>query len=200
MKITIVPQWVLFSAGLVMLCGCASPDHGAKYIDPGARGKVAGTGIESQDISAAAQKAAQSILALPVIAQASQAPTIIITPVSNRSATPVDTELYTVKLRGILMQYGSSKVRFLARDVGWNVSKTEEQLRAAGDVQPGAVRKAATYDYILTAEVRGLSAAAPGGRSEYYLVALKLVDFHDILVWESQYEVKKEGRDNIIYR
>ena len=28
----------------------------------------------------------------------------------------------------------------------------------------------------------------------------RLVDFKDILVWESQYEIKKEGRESGVYR
>jgi hypothetical protein len=192
----------LFLGLVVALAGCAAqaPQPKVKYVNPGAQGGVAGTGIESQDIGAAAQKAAASILALPQIANATAPPTILITPVTNRSASAVDTELYTVKLRGILMQYATGKVRFLARDVGWDVSKHEMQLRRAGEVQPGPARQAATYDYILTAELRGISAATRQGRSEYFLVAFKLVDLHDILVWEDQYEIKKEGHENPVYR
>jgi hypothetical protein len=183
----------------VLAGGCKSPE-GVRYVDPNAPGKVAGTGIESQDISAAAQKAAQSILALPRIAQAPTPPRVIITPVTNRSATPVDTELYTMKLRGILMQYGNQKVQFLARDASWATNKNEEALRAQGEVQPGAPRQAATYEYLLTAELRGISASSSAGRSEYFLLAFKLVDYNDLLVWENQYEIKKEGNVNTIYR
>jgi hypothetical protein len=184
------------------LAGCATqaPQPNVKYVNPGAQGGIAGTGLESQDIGAAAQKAAASILALPQIAGAATPPTVLITPVTNRSASPVDTELYTVKLRGILMQSATGKVRFLARDVGWDTSKYEADLRKAGEVQPGIVRQAATYDYILTAELRGISAATNKGRSEYFLVAFKLVDMHDILLWENQYEIKKEGSDSPVYR
>jgi PBP1b-binding outer membrane lipoprotein LpoB len=183
------------------VAGCATaPQPKVKYVSPSAPGGAAGTGIESQDIGAAAQKAATSILALPQIAKAEKPPTILITPVDNRSASPVDTDLYTVKLRGILMQYSSDKVRFLARDVGWNTNKYEEQLRKEGEVQPGTSRQAATYDYILTAELRGISSASGKGRSEYFLIAFKLVDMNDVLLWEDQYEIKKQGKDNAVYR
>jgi len=185
---------------VVMLAGCSTEPKPVKYVNPGSPGSAAGTGIESQDIGAAAQKAAQSIMNLPQIAQAPATPTIMITPVSNHSSSPVDTELYTVKMRGILMQYGGSRVRFLARDVGWGANKTEVDLRKAGEVQDGSARNAATYDYLLTAEVRGISGANSLGRTEYFLVAFKLVDFNDVLVWENQYEVKKEGKENTIYR
>ena len=185
---------------VVLLAGCKTPQKQVKYIDPSSPGGAAGTGIESQDIGAAAQKAAQSILNLPQIAQAATPPICLITPVTNRSSSPVDTDLYTVKLRGILMQYSGGKVRFLARDAGWGANKTEVDLRKAGEVQPGAARNAATYDYLLTAELRGISGANASGRTEYFLVAFKLVDFNDMLVWENQYEVKKVGKENTIYR
>jgi len=200
MKDTYRNNLVVVGLALVV-AGCATaPQPAVKYVNPGAPGSAAGTGIESQDIGAAAQKAAVSILALPKIAQAQVPPTILITPVVNRSASPVDTDLYTVKLRGILMQYSSDKVRFLARDVGWGTNKYEEQLRKEGEVQPGQARQAATYDYILTAELRGISVASGKGRNEYFLVAFKLVDMNDILLWEDQYEIKKQGGVNAIYR
>lgn len=183
------------------MAGCATaPQPSVKYVNPGAQGSIAGTGIESQDIGAAAQKAAVSILALPQIAKAATPPTILITPVTNRSASPVDTDLYTVKLRGILMQNSSDKVRFLARDASWNTNNYEQQLRKQGEVQQGTARNAATYDYILTAELRGISEASNKGRSEYFLVAFKLVDMNDVLVWEDQYEIKKQGQDSSVYR
>src|SRR5882724_3794209 len=183
------------------VAGCATaPQPSVKYVNPGAQGGIAGTGVESQDIGAAAQKAATSVLALPQIAKAEKPPTILITPVTNRSASPIDTDLYTVKLRGILMQYSSDRVRFLARDVGWDTNKYEENLRKQGEVQPGAARTAATYDYILTAELRGISEASHKGRSEYFLIAFKLVDMNDLLLWEDQYEIKKQGHDSSIYR
>ncbi len=188
------------TAAVITGCASPSPKPGVQYVDPATAGTLSGTGLESQDIVAAANKAASSIITLPQIAQAATPPLVLITPVVNRSAAPVDTELYTTKLRGILMSYAPDKVRFLARDVGFEASKREEQLRASGEVRAGRQRSAHTYDYILTAEVRGISAASSVAQSDYFLVAFKLVDYDDLLVWESQYEVKKEGRYNRIYR
>ncbi len=190
------------SIAVLFLAGCASaPQPAVKYVDPTAQGPLAGTGIESQDIGAAAQQAAQSIVNLPQIAAAQQPPIILITPVVNRSTAPVDTDLYTVKLRGVLMQHGAGKVRFLAREEGTEVNLREQELRASGEVVSGNQQRAAgTYDYILTAEVRGLSVASNKGQSEYFLVAFKLVDFNDMLLWENQYEFKKAGRVNRVYR
>lgn len=197
----------LFAAAAfaALLFGCAeTPEPSVRYVDPGALGEVAGTGLESQDIASAAQKAAQSIVNLPAIANAAKPPMILIAPVTNRSASPIDTDLYTTKLRGTLMQYAPGKVRFLARDAAAKANEREQELRESGAVQPGGTaatgRVGATYDYVLTAEVRGISTSSKRGQSDWFLVAFKLVDFQDVLLWENQYEVKKEGRENAIYR
>lgn len=197
---------LLAGVGLpLVLVGCATaPEPSVRYVEPGAQGRVAGTGIESQDIAAAARSAAASIVQLPQIANASQPPVIIITPVVNRSASPIDTSLYTTKLRGTLMQHGGGKVRFLARDAAAKTNEREQQLREAGAVQPGGTagtgRVGATYDYVLAAELQGIATATREGKSDYFLVSFKLVDFSDMLVWEHQYEIKKEGRESGVYR
>lgn len=194
--------WVVVA---IALAGCASSSKpSVTYVEPGTSGSVAGTGIESQDISAASQKASQSILGLPAISKASQAPVVLITPVTNRSSSPIDTTLYTTKLRGTLMQYSDNKVRFLARDASAKANDREQALREAGKVQGGGTattgRVGATYDYILTTELQGLSASSNKGQSDYFLITFKLIDYNDMLVWENQYEIKKEGRESVVYR
>lgn len=188
---------VILAVGIL---GCAKEESSVSYVDPNAQGAVAGTGIESQDISAAAQKAAQSILSHPAIASAPQAPVVFITAVTNKSASPIDTSLYTSKLRGTLMQYSSGKVRFLAREVSGKTNEREQELRESGAVHGGQERKASSYDYLLTAELQGISASNSKGQSDYFLVSFKLIDANDLLVWENQYEIKKEGRESAVYR
>ncbi len=195
----------MFSAAtLLVLASCASaPEPSVRYVSPGEQGRVAVTGIESQDIAAASQQAAASFLQLPRISQSPIPPIVIITPVTNRSSSPIDTNLYTSKLRGSLMQHGGGRVRFLARDASAATNEREQQLRESGAVQPGgtsAGRVAATYDYLLTAEIQGIATASREGASDYFLVSFKLVDFNDLLVWENQYEIKKEGRESGVYR
>lgn len=190
---------------LTFLAACASaPEPSVRYVDPGAQGRIQTTGIESQDIAAAAQSAAESILNIPQITQAKKPPIIIITPVTNRSSSPIDTNLYTTKLRGTLMQYTSGKVQFLARDASAKTNEREQQLRESGAVSSGGTatsgRVGATYDYLLTAELQGISTASREGASDYFLISFKLVDYRDLLLWENQYEIKKEGRESGVYR
>lgn len=198
-------SFLLSFAPLAFFIGCASaPEPSVRYVDPGAQGTVQTTGLESQDIAAAAQKAAQSIVNIPQIAQAPKPPVIIITPVTNRSSSPIDSDLYTTKLRGSLMQYANGKVQFLARDASSATNNREQKLRESGAVagasKDGTDRVGATYNYLLTAELQGISTASSRGASDYFIVSFKLVDFRDILIWESQYEIKKEGRESGVYR
>lgn len=202
-KLNRTALFTALAAAIFASCSTA-PEPAVKYTDPASQGSVAGTGIESQDISAAAQKAATSIVRLSAIQNAPEPPTILILPVRNSSAAPIDTDLYTTKMRGTLMQFGSGKVQFLARDVSSAANEREQQLREAGAVDDRGTaakgRVASTYDYILTADVKGISTATSAGQSDYFLVSFQLVDYRDVLVWESQYEIKKEGRESAVYR
>ncbi len=185
----------------LLLAGCSSgPD--VVYVDPDEQGNIAGTGIESQDIRAAARKAAESIVQIPAIANASKPPTIQITPVVNRSSSPIDTSLYTSKLRNTMIQAGKGPVKFLARDASWKPNTEEQKLRNAGEVESrgSSKRVGATFDYILTAELQGISMSNSKGQSDYFLVTFKLVDFKDILIWTDDYEIKKEGTESAVYR
>ena len=91
-----------------------------------------------------------------------------------------------------------------ARDAAAATNEREQQLRESGAVEDRGTaptgRVGATYDYLLTAEVQGIATSSRDGQSDYFLIAFKLVDFKDVLVWEDQYEFKKEGRESAIYR
>lgn len=162
------------------LAACSAPKPDISYVDPGAQGSIAGTGLESQDIASASAKAAQSIVNVPQIASAAKPPTILIKPVTNTSSSPIDTSLYTTKLRGSLMNNTGGKVRFLAPNTG--------------------PHDPTTYDYILTAELQGIAMSGSKGQSDYFLVSFQLVGKNDMLLWENQYEIKKEGKESAVYR
>lgn len=194
-----------FCALPLVLWNCADPNKSSvSYVDPGAQGKVAGTGIESQDVTAAANQAAQSILNVPEIARAAQPPVIMITAVQNKSSSPVDTSLYTSILRDTLIANAGSKMRFLDRSQA-GTNQREQEMIESGEVKgagvPAADRQAATYDYILTAELQGIGMASGQGQSDYFRIAFKLVDRRtDLVPWTNAYQIKKEGKDSAVYR
>jgi penicillin-binding protein activator len=196
---------LLFCVLPLVFWNCADPTKPAvSYVDPGSQGKVAGTGIESQDVTAAANQAAQSILNVPEIARAAQPPIIMITAVQNKSSSPVDTSLYTSILRDTLIANAGSKMRFLDRSQA-STNQREQEMIDSGEVAgagvPAADRQAATYDYILTAELQGIGMASGQGQSDYFRIAFKLVDRRtDLVPWTNAYQIKKEGRDSAVYR
>ncbi len=191
---------LLAITSVVVLSGCASDHDHVRYVDPNTQGRIAGTGIESQDINAAAQQAAQSIVNLPQIANVSRPPVIMVTPVTNRSSTPIDTSLYTSELRDTLLANAGGRVRFIERDVS-AMNQHEQEMINSGEVVGQGDRGALAYDYILTAEIQGISMASGEGQSDYFRVAFKLKDRRtDELVWSNVYQIKKEGRESAVYR
>lgn len=192
---------LLSVATLALLVGCASEPKRPSYVDPNAQGAVAGTGIESQDINAAAMQAAQSIVNIPAIAQAAQPPIVIITAVQNKSSSPIDTSLYTSVLRDTLLNNTGGKVRFIDRTTaGFN--QREQQMLESGEVGgPAATnRSALTYNYILTAELQGIAMTSAQGQSDYFRISFKLINKNDELLWTNAYQIKKEGKENAVYR
>ncbi|SDU16412.1 Outer membrane lipoprotein LpoB, binds and activates PBP1b [Verrucomicrobium sp. GAS474] len=185
--------------GTLFLSGCGS-DQNVRYVDPNAQGAVASTGIESQDINAAALQAAQSIINVPEIAHALTPPVIIITPVLNKSSSPIDTSLYTSILRDTLLNNTGGKVKFLDRtNAAFN--EKEQQMADAGSVQQNGDRNALSYDYILTAELQGIGMASTQGQSDYFRISFKLISRKtDLLIWSNPYQIKKEGKESAVYR
>ena len=196
---TIFPLAAALAVSLVWM-GCAA-DPNVRYVDPNAQGHVAGTGLESQDVNAAAQQAAESIVNLRQIAKAPRPPVIIITPVTNKSSSPIDTSLYTSILRDNLMANSGGKVRFIERDTAQMSREEQEMINSGEVVSSGGKRAALSYDYILTAELQGISMAGGGGQSDYFRIAFKLKDRRtDLLLWTDAYQVKKEGKESAVYR
>lgn len=191
--------FLLSAAALTLLAGC-SGGPSASYVDPNAQGAVAGTGIESQDVNAAALQAAQSIINIPQIAQAKQPPLIIITPVQNKSSSPIDTSLYTSVLRDTLLNNTGGKVRFIDRtNAAFN--QREQQMLESGEVTGADGNRAAlTFNYILTAELQGIAMNSPQGQSDYFRISFKLINKNDELLWTNAYQIKKEGKDSAVYR
>jgi len=194
---SIFPVGVL--AGVVVLAGCSSQPN-VRYVDPNSQGAIAGTGIESQDVNAAAAQAAQSIINLPQIAQASKPPIIIIDKVLNKSSSPIDTSLYTSILRDSLLNNSGGRVRFIDRSAA-EMNTKEQEMNSEGVVHGGGGRAALSYDYVLTAELQGIGMANSQGQSDYFRISFKLIDRRtDLLLWTNAYQIKKEGAESAVYR
>ncbi|MDX2225548.1 MAG: CsgG/HfaB family protein [Verrucomicrobiae bacterium] len=194
-----LPLLAVFS-GVLFMAGCADGPN-VRYVDPSAKGAVAGTGIESQDLIAVTDAMARSILGTPQIANAAKPPTIVLLPVENTTRFPIDPDLFLTRIRGLLSEKCAGKVIFVARDRVEAV-KREKELKAEGKVSSSEPSKQLTgADFFLTGSLKGLSQSSSQGQSDYVLYSFRLIDANtDNQIWESFREIKKEGFDSAVYR
>jgi PBP1b-binding outer membrane lipoprotein LpoB len=207
MKSTILCSALLM--GSLWLTGCAS--SGVKNpsgvpvtrLNPDEQGFVAGTGIESQDLVAVADKMARSILAIPQIANAPTPPVVVLDPVENKTRFPINKDIFLTRIRAQLNSRAQGKVIFLARDRMATLEK-ERNLKREGAVTASAdpqVQEFKGADYFLTGTLEGLSTRTRAGTSDYILYAFQLIDARtSAIVWEDMAEVKKQGLEDAAYR
>jgi PBP1b-binding outer membrane lipoprotein LpoB len=207
MKRALVWSVVLLSVWGV--AGCAS--RGVKNpsgvpvtrLNPDEQGFVAGTGIESQDLVAVADKMARSILAIPQIAQASRPPVVVLDPVENKTRFPINKDIFLTRIRAQLNSRAQGKVIFLARDRMATLER-ERNLKREGALTSASdpnVQEFQGADYFLTGTLEGLSTRTRAGTSDYILYSFQLIDARtSAIVWEDMAEVKKQGLEDAAYR
>ncbi|MGA4643634.1 penicillin-binding protein activator LpoB [Limisphaera sp. 4302-co] len=195
--------------GVLAWTGCAS--SGVKNpsgvpvtrLNPDEQGFVAGTGIESQDLVAVADKMARSILAIPQIAQAPRPPVVVLDPVENKTRFPINKDIFLTRIRAQLNSRAAGKVIFLARDRMATLER-ERNLKREGAVTSASdpnLQEFQGADYFLTGTLEGLSTRTRAGTSDYILYSFQLIDARtSAIVWEDMAEVKKQGLEDAAYR
>jgi len=197
-------------AGSAFLAGCATTEgvqnpSGVPVTEmrPDERGFVAGTGIESQDLVAVADKMARSILAIPPIANAQTPPFVVLDPVENKTRFPINKDIFLTRIRAQLNSKTFGKVQFLARERMAALEK-ERNLKREGAVTASSnpsVQEFKGADYFLTGSLEGLSTRTSKGTSDYILYSFHLIDARtSVIVWEDMAEIKKQGLEDAAYR
>jgi len=193
----------------VLLVGCAST--GVKNpsgvavtrMQADEQGFVAGTGIESQDLVAVADKMARSILNTPEIVRAQGTPRIVLDPVQNDTRFPIKTDIFLSKIRAELNTKAAGKVRFLARDRMTTLER-ERDLKQSGLVTSSSDPNIVEFkgaDFFLTGKLQGLTTRTTKGTSDYILYTFQLLDARTSdIIWEDQAEIKKQGLEDAAYR
>ena len=191
-----------FGAG----CGTTGMNpHGVKVTEmrPDERGFVAGTGIESQDLVAVADKMARSILATTQIANAQGKPNIVLEPVVNETRFPINKEIFLTRIRVALNTKAGGKVTFLARD-RMDALEKERDLKQTGKVTGGVANAPVEFkgaDFILTGKLQSISTRSNNGSSDYVLYTFQLLDPRtSAILWEDFAEIKKQGQSDAVYR
>jgi penicillin-binding protein activator len=167
------------------------------------RGRVAGTGIESQDLVAVTDKMARGIMGVPQITQFQGIPRIVLLPVNNDTRFPINREIFLTRIRAQLNQHAQGRLSFLARDQMAALER-ERELKQTGQVtassDPGVVEFRGA-DYFLTGKLQSLTTRTSQGVSDYVLYSFQLIDARTSdIIWEGMSEIKKEGLEDAVYR
>jgi hypothetical protein len=204
----------LFLAGLAVgtafLAGCATQGvqnpSGVPVTEmrPDERGFVAGTGVESQDLVTVTDKMARSILGIPQIARAQQAPSIVLDPVVNNTRFPINKDMFLTRIRVMLNSKAAGQVSFLDREMMKTLER-ERELKRSGQVTASADPRGPSEfggaDYFLTGKLEGLTTRTSQGTSDYILYTFRLTDARTSrIVWEDAAEIKKQGLEDAAYR
>lgn len=197
------------AAVLALAAGCASSGvknpsgTGVTRLNADEQGTVTGTGIESQDLVAVADKMARSILSRPQIANAPQPPFIVLEPVVNETRFPINKDMFLSRIQTELIKQAGSKVTFLARDRMAALEK-ERNLKRQGEVTATADSAAQEFrgaDYFLTGKLQGLSTRTTKGTSDFIQYDFQLIDARtSAIIWADSADVKKQGQEDAAYR
>ena len=199
---------LLAAAGwLAAPAGAADNGAAARYEDPTSAGEVRGIGVESQDIVTVSDLMVRDILAEPEMVQKQRAPRIIMDAefFKNESTQRINKNLIVDRLRVALQRASRGKLVFVSRESAAMVA-AERNLKRDGvtDVGTTGLAKAqAGADYRLVGRISTLDSrsASTGSVERYTQMSFELIDLETgVSEWANQYEFKKSGRDDAIYR
>jgi hypothetical protein len=179
----------------------------ARYEDPTSAGQVRGVGVESQDIVTVSDLMVRDILADPEMVQREKAPRIIMDAefFKNEGTQRLNKHLIVDRLRVALQRASRGKLVFVSRESAAMVA-AERSLKRDGvtDVgTTGLTRAQAGADYRLVGRISTLDSrsASSGTVERYTQMSFELIDLETgVSQWANQYEFKKSGRDDAVYR
>ncbi|MBQ5947455.1 penicillin-binding protein activator LpoB [Massilia sp. ST3] len=201
-------------AGALALTGCATPNlnntpgRPVVYQDVNTTStRVAGVGVEAQDIVSSTDRMVRDILSNPAIAGRSTPPRIVVDSefFKNESSSRINKNLITNRLRVELNRAAQGRLVFVAQHYGDMVDKQREAKRS-GETDRGTIRTAkakAGVDFQLGGSINSLDAhsANTGTMSRYHQITFELVDVeYGTIAWTGMFEFKKEAQDDVLYR
>jgi hypothetical protein len=187
---------VLVLSASAFVAGCG---HSMERVNPAADDDVGGTLIDSADVIAATDKAANELA--DALLQAKEGD-LIVAPatIKNESVQPFNTGMLTDRMIDTLVRKCGARVRFLAREHIDEVLK-EREAKRTGVYAPTEQKAVLGAHYLMTGRITSLSKRADGDRADYFVLAFRLVDAEDShLAWTNNYEFKKVGDSGVIYQ
>lgn len=170
-------------------------------------GLVSGVGIEAQDIAMMSDQMVKSMLANPLLANRSAPPQIIVDDANfeNEGSQRINMKLITNKLRTDLNRAANGRMIFVGRHYAGMVSN-ERELKRSGAVDvatTGLTASQAGADFRLGGFFNTLDQRSPstGNIQRYNQLTFEMVDLErSVIVWSDSYEVRRAGREDIVYR
>ncbi|MFQ5450240.1 MAG: penicillin-binding protein activator LpoB [Nitrospinaceae bacterium] len=191
----------------------SAPGRPTVYEDFGSPGRVAGIGIESQDVQSMTDKMIGDLLATPLFAHRNPPPRVIIDSeyFRNESSTRINKNIITDRLRVNLNRAARGRIIFVGRIYSDMVERERHLKRQAGDsgappVDRGTIpARQATLggDYRLGGRITTIDAvdSRTGMASRTHQIIFEMVDLESgQIAWSGIYDFKKSARDDIIYR
>jgi len=189
---------VAMAAATFVTAGCAGASM--QRVDPSSDDDVGGTLIDSADVIAATDAAADDLIAALAASPIGDGITVVASPIKNESIQPFNTSLLSDRIRDRLVNSTTPRVKYLAREHIEEVLAEREGKREG--VYAGKELKALLgADYLLTGRINSLSKRHEGDRADYFQLNFQLVDAEDsTIVWSNAYEFKKVGDAGVIYQ
>lgn len=176
---------------VVVLLGCTG--H-TKRVDPDALSEAeVGTGLTSQDFRSVCQRMARSLMNVAEIQNAAEPPLVAIAPVANDSNDYIDGTEFARKMRTELIKHAEGRVRFLDRELARRIDD-ENRDKRRGKVTGGEETTRHGADFFLTGRIAAIDRVVGGGSTAYYRLSFRLTDAaNSVIVWEDDYEIKKQS-------
>jgi hypothetical protein len=177
------------------------------YENVGEVGRVAGIGVDSNDVVGMTDGMMRDMLANRVLAGSATPPRVIIdaSHFVNESSSRLSTNMIVDRLRNELIRAANGRMRFLSRESARMV-ETERALKRVGKLDHGAhgmADKAAGSDYELVGRITSGDSqqVASGLTSRHHYFHFEMVDLETSeIVWSGAYEFKKTAQDDVVYR
>ena len=205
--------WVLFLPNMIA-CSTVydtnidnSRGRASIYTDVSSVGRVAGVGIQSQDISAMSDRMMRDILATPVLAGRAVAPRVIIDSeyFINESSSRINKNMITDRLRIQLNRAAGGRMMFIGRHFSHMVQK-ERQLKRQGTVDLGTMgtaKKTAGADFRLGGRIASLDSIdrRSAAKSRFHQITFEMIELETgAIVWSNFYDFKKTSSEDVLYR
>jgi len=187
----------LLAAALILGAGC---NKRASYVDPDARSKVEGTGVEARDIRAVADQMATELIGSGPILQYEGTPRIAVLPVQNRTRFLIDQDIFNTLITDQLIQGSAGKLAIVNRELTDQIV-AEREMKRQGEVDTQGFKALSGVEFFLEGELRSLSASTNKNQTDYVVVRFQLTDSESgIIGWSNSYEMKKEGGWGFLYQ